>query len=497
MEKIAVLYHASQVVLSTFDLDEVLVQILNIVREQFHVTHAAVLLLDETTSELYVRQRIGTESVKGLGFIALGQGITGSAAGRREAVYSADVRSDPRYIEGYSSTQSELALPLMIRDELVGVLDVQSSSLDAFDEDTIHLLTMFSMQASIAIENARLYSLVTRRATQLEAINAIARQTTSLLDLDKLLPNLCFLVLEKFTVSHIAVYLTDGLELRVRAQTGSLGPEFARYVSVGDRQSLVAKAYETGEMLLENDLRSLDDVESIPNDAASELCLPLIFFGEKLGVLVLTSDRAGAFTSSELDPLTAVADIFAGAIKNCQQFESAKQLAYRDGLTGVFNRRYFDERIQEELDRVSRYSEEFALLMIDIDEFKSVNDRFGHLPGDNVLRQIANLLSEQLRRSDRICRYGGEEFVVILPQLGRAHAVEVAEKLRRTIHASVLADITSLVSVSIGVAHAPIHGRSRDEIVAAADQALYAAKQSGRNRVVLAAEPQQALSTSV
>src|SRR5258708_31675536 len=179
MNKIAVLYDAGKAVLSTFDLDEVLQRILGIADDYCHLRNVAVLLVDMQSQQLSVRSQIGWDEGEDKVLLPPGQGITGAAALKKQPVYSPDVSQDPRYYCSAKSTRSELAIPLMVRDEVAGVLDCQSDRLDHFDSDTIDLLTLFSTQASMALQNARLYSLEQQRARQLQAINAIAQQTTA------------------------------------------------------------------------------------------------------------------------------------------------------------------------------------------------------------------------------------------------------------------------------------------------------------------------------
>src|SRR5436305_4222749 len=246
MQKIALLYDASQAVLSTFNLDEVLEQILSIVRGYFHATNSAVLLLDPGTREFVVRTSIGRPVEGAKRRIAPGMGLIGTAAQQKRPVYAPDVSQDSRYIAHLSETKSEVAIPLMVRDEVVGVLDIQSDELDAFDSETLDLLTLFSTQASIALENARLYTLEQRRSRQLEAINAIARQTTALLDLDELLGKVCDLVLRTFPVDHVVVQLLDEERLSVRAHKGKLTPILTRGAALPTGTGMGMRALELG-----------------------------------------------------------------------------------------------------------------------------------------------------------------------------------------------------------------------------------------------------------
>src|ERR1700726_57657 len=224
MQKIAILYDASQAVLSTFELDEVLQQILVIARDYFHLQNVAILLLDKEKQELQPRCVIGWDPGMDKMRLSLEQGITGAAARQKRPIHCPDVTKDTKYVSSAKSTRSELAIPLMVRQEVVGVLDCQSERVDHFDPETIDLLTLFSTQASIALQNARLYSLERQRAAQLQAINAIAQQTTAVLDLEELMRKVCCLIQENFQVSHVSLFLRDENDLVLRAHHGTLTP---------------------------------------------------------------------------------------------------------------------------------------------------------------------------------------------------------------------------------------------------------------------------------
>ncbi len=486
MQKIAILYDASQAVLSTFDLDEVLNQILAIVRAYFHLQNGCIMLLDPEKQELRVRAHFGQDRKIGSMAISLGAGITGSAVKERRPIYAPDVRKDPRYVSSIESTRSELAIPLMVRDQVVGVLDCQSDKVNFFEAETIELLTLFSTQASIALQNAKLYSLEQRRAAQLEALNAIARQTTAVLELNELLAKACSLVLQSFPVDHVAVLLLEDGELVLRAHHGKLTSRFKTGSALPALSGLCGRALDSGKSVVENNVADVPGYIPGFTETRSEMCLPLISFGHKLGVLALESARESAFNAEEETALQSLADICATAIQNAYHFERARQLAYLDGLTGIYNRRHFEQKIVEEIERANRYSGEMAVLMVDIDNFKKVNDEFGHLLGDEVLRQISSVFSQQLRKVDVVCRYGGEEFAILLPQTAGAKALAVADKLRRTVESYIFPGVARPVTITVGMAEFPGHGSTRDELVKAADAALYAAKLGGRNRVLVA-----------
>jgi diguanylate cyclase (GGDEF)-like protein len=248
---------------------------------------------------------------------------------------------------------------------------------------------------------------------------------------------------------------------------------------------LWGRALSGGKTLIENDVRSSPEYVGFYQETRSRMCIPLVSFGQTLGVLMLESEHTGSFHEADVESLEAVADICATAIQNAHYVERVKQLAYLDGLTGIFNRRFFELRVLEEIDRARRFRSGMAVLMVDIDQFKRLNDEFGHLLGDEVLRQVSSMFHQQLRKIDVVCRYGGEEFAILLSQTNPQHALAVAEKLRRLVETWQFPGVPQCVTISAGVATYPDHGTTRDELVKSADAGLYAAKQGGRNRVLL------------
>ncbi len=483
MQKIAILYDASQAVISTFDLDEVLSQIISIMRDYFRLQHVAVLLLDPETRTLQVRTHAGWNKTSEEMSIPVGKGLVGTAAKLKRPIYAPKVAEDPRYVMSIPSTKSELAVPLIVRDEVVGVVDCQSDQEEFFDTETIDLLMLFSTQASIALQNARLYSNEQRKAQQLEAINTIARQTTAVLEIDELLRKSCQVILQSFAVDQVAMLLLEDGGLVLRAQQGKLTPRMELGGQLARDTGLCGRAISSGKPVTENDVRRVPGYVPGYEETRAEMCLPLISLGETLGVLTLESAGANAFSAADVQPLESVADICAAAIQNARYFERVRQLAFVDGLTGIFNRRYFETRIAEEIERASRYDNELSIIMIDIDGFKKLNDEFGHLLGDEALRQVSTIFSQNLRKVDIACRYGGEEFVILAPQTSGEHALAVAEKLRKVVEGWPFPGVPRAVTISAGVASYPAHGKTRDELVKAADVALYTAKQAGRNRV--------------
>ena len=330
-------------------------------------------------------------------------------------------------------------------------------------------------------------ALAAKRAERLEAIREVARQTTAVLDLDELLTVICRLLLEWFNnIDQATVLLCEGEALRLRAYEGRLTPKLPMGSLLPSDTGVSSRALSELKSIICDDVKSAEGYSAAFEETQSEMSVPLTFFGEKLGVLALSSATKNAFDLDDTQPLEAVADICAAAIQNTYYFESMRQLAYVDGLTGVHNRRYFEMRIQEELERALRFQSGMAVIMVDVDHFKTLNDEFGHLMGDEVLRGVAGTLKQQLRKIDMICRYGGDEFSIVAPELEGENALALAENLRCYIEAHPFPGVPRPVTISCGVARFRLNGKTRDELVGAADKALQTAQRRGGNRVLLA-----------
>jgi diguanylate cyclase (GGDEF)-like protein len=304
------------------------------------------------------------------------------------------------------------------------------------------------------------------------------------MDLEDLLTRVCLVIQQAFRVSHVSLFLREEGDLVLRAHEGSLTPCIPPGGRLPSDREPWSRILATGSTLIEKDL-TVPPAFKLFLECGSRMSIPLISFGQTLGLLTLHSSQRNAFRESELQSLESVADICASSIQNAHYVERIRQLSYLDGLTGIFNRRFFELRIMEEIERARRCETGMAVVMVDIDQFKKLNDEFGHLLGDEVLRQVSSLFHQQLRKIDVVCRYGGEEFAILLTQTNAEHAMGVAEKLRRLVEGWQFPGVPRTVTLSAGVAAFPDHGTTRDELIRAADTGLYAAKQEGRNRVCL------------
>jgi len=237
---------------------------------------------------------------------------------------------------------------------------------------------------------------------------------------------------------------------------------------------------------------------TMPTDC---LCVPLVAHGETLGILhlrhvvsqetiKLDSVHHGWFTPQRIQRINIIAESLALTLANLMLRTTLRQQSIRDPLTGLYNRRYLEESLERELLRASRSNKNTGLMMIDIDHFKRFNDTYGHPAADAVLSTIANFLLSSVRREDLVCRYGGEEILIMLPETDLEATYQRAEAIREGVaqlHVQYQGRVLEHVSLSIGVGTFPEHGQTPEAIIHSVDQALYRAKHNGRNRVEVAA----------
>jgi len=237
------------------------------------------------------------------------------------------------------------------------------------------------------------------------------------------------------------------------------------------------------------------------------LCIPMMAQGETMGILHLQSGSAPAdglngehvvISETQLQLAKAMADTIALALANLKLRMSLLHQSIRDPLTDLFNRRYLEETLEREVRRAARLERSVAVIMLDIDHFKRFNDTFGHEAGDILLRELGVFLKQEIRGGDFACRYGGEEFVLILPEISPEHVLNSAERMReriKEINIQYSGGVLENITLSMGVALFPIHGTTGKAVLHAADEALYEAKHQGRDRVVIALDTAEAPST--
>ncbi|HEY6127183.1 MAG TPA: diguanylate cyclase [Candidatus Acidoferrum sp.] len=374
-------------------------------------------------------------------------------------------------------------VPLVAYDRAIGAMAVFANQDKSFDEGHLELLRVLASEASIAIENARLFQEERTKARHLTLLNTISRHAIGTLNPDEMLAKMTEELENGLTYDHIGIAVLEysTRELVIQAEAGNRRGALGQRIPLGS--GLIGNVARNGNLASFRLGQPADAAfKPLMADTKSAVALP-VFFAEQLhGVLYVESAKDNDFTDEEVLLLGTLADLIAGALHNALTFQKAQEQAITDGLTGVKTHRFFMEALSAEWKRSTRAGRAFALVLMDLDRFKFVNDFYGHLEGDLVLQRVGHILEANCRRSDVVARYGGDEFVILMPETSMEQARQLASKLRGWVCADNLLREKN-VSASFGIACYPLHGSSPQELIQVADASMYLSKHQGGNAV--------------
>ena len=328
------------------------------------------------------------------------------------------------------------------------------------------------------------------RVLELFTLYNVSKTLSLSLDLDDLFETAVKIIGETLNVSEYNLMLlqeeTGQLVMRAVHGTKKEKIQTAALEASGEMPTKVIKGKKT---ILIKDIaqrKGAVHYNGTKVKSGSYLGIPLkIPRGKVIGVLNAHKPAPNAFTKEDVKLFETVAEHVSVAIENARAYQRTKELSHRDDLTSLYNRRYFFDRLEKEVERAKRYERTFSLILIDIDHFKNYNDTHGHLEGDRALKNIAEVINNKIRKADILARYGGEEFVVILPETDKESAIIAGEKLRAGVEKLNLRDGRSggPLTITLGVSSFPLDTKEAIELLERADQALYFGKAQGRNRV--------------
>jgi len=395
--------------------------------------------------------------------------------------------------------ESQIWVPLMCKNILRGVLTVGAKKNGAhYHEKELNFISQLATQAAIAIDStimdqakSRATAALGKKMENLSVLYDVSKALNFTNDLKKTL----LLIMDKARNAvdaqkgSIMLLSKESQELQVSVVRG-IDPLIERKINDGEMEctrikigeGIAGQVAQKGEtMVVENATNDKRFKKSAASNVENIVCLPLIADDDCIGVMNITNKKSGEkFQKEDVDLLTTLAGQAAVTINNANLYH----LAITDGLTQLYINRYFKQKLQDEISRSRRYSHQFSLLMTDIDHFKKFNDTYGHQQGDAVLVTTAKIFKNAVREIDIPCRYGGEEFAIILPETNAEGAHVLAERLRQAIEQydyPGLKGESLKVTLSLGIATFPEHAEDAHSMVEKADIALYACKGAGRN----------------
>ncbi|MEW5767599.1 MAG: diguanylate cyclase [bacterium] len=501
------------------------------------VERASVMLIDEKKEELSIGAARGLaphimKEVR----IRVGEGIAGRVFKEDTPLWVEDISKDDRFRlsapRKHYTSNSFLSAPLATT-QTIGVINVTNKiSGDSFTEADLDVLLQWSDQVAEVIEQARLYEkytrlkqeakelgeltqkltasktiisqvndLLDRSLNELTLINEVNKAVNESLNLEDIIKSMVNIIRDVIDYHILAVFLVekDGIELYL----DYLAHSEDDLIDEDEIKSRIIKAFtsQTGESVERESIKTRlirENQTSYQKDKLpgarlnSFLTVPFISSRVK-GILGIGNRTANAFSGEDIKNLNTVAMHSVVAIENALLHKKVEKLSVTDELTDLYNYRHFQERLQEELVRAKRYQSAFSLIMLDIDDFKKVNDTYGHLMGDTVLKELARVIKGVTRGVNIVARYGGEEFVIILPEENKMGASVMAERLRKNVEEVEFLKASGVknsirTTISLGVSTYPEDGVNERDLIKKADEALYQAKKGGKNRVCWATD---------
>jgi diguanylate cyclase (GGDEF)-like protein len=380
-----------------------------------------------------------------------------------------------------------IAAPILLGNRPTGIMVAMNPDREyVFEQRDLDVLVTAAGQVSVAVENARLFADEQRRSRQLAFLNNVSRTAISSDDPVHMLGQIASEIQKNFSFDHIGIGLLDHgtKEVEIKAEAGTNAQAKGKRIPLG--AGILGRVARTGERaLVQNALPG--NLSGVLPDSRAVLCIPITYSEQLLGVLNVESRSENAFSPQDVLILNTLADLLATALHNAFVFQKLQQQSITDGLTGIKTRRFFWEALSAEWKRASRSGRPFSVVLIDLDKFKGVNDTMGHFEGDLVLARVGRLLEQKSRQSNVVARYGGDEFIVLMPETDAEQAQVLAERLRQWLAGDpMLAE--HHITGSFGVASFPMHGFSIEDIIRVADAGMYVSKRSGGNLVSTAQE---------
>jgi len=394
--------------------------------------------------------------------------------------------------EELRSATIEMLAPVINQGELVAILAIGSKQYGKlYTVEDIDLVESVISGVAASMEKEHFHERLRQQDRELALINHLTRIITSSVNIQDIFEGFAEELQKVLDLDYASIALIEGDQLHILALSGrvrSVRRVGERIALKGTTTEWVAEHKKSSyEVNLQQHTSFWTAGHYIHEGIRSLVHLPLVVRDEVIGSLIIASCHPDVYRPEQIRLLEHLALQIATPVENSQLYARAEQRSRIDELTGLFNRRHFEERLKEEIGRHSRHGDAFSLLMLDLDSFKAYNDVYGHPSGDRLLNQMGEIISGSIRNADQAFRYGGDEFAVILPQTDTGDAHTVAERVRECIAAEMEARQVA-VTCSIGLASYPSDGVLSGELVNTADTALYFAKSTGGNRTYLSSQ---------
>lgn len=505
--RLSTIYKAANIMGSILDLDKLLEKLLDLLFEEFSPQRACIIMIEKAGKKNVlvpgaVRFRMDTDNVE----IPISRTIINEVVEKRISILSHNAMKDERFKRGdsivYHGIRSAVCAPLLYQDDILGVIHLDSNQVASdFTEEDLKLLTGIASQAAVAIQNASLFKARYRFRTNLISLQEAAQQLSSYLDYESIYEDTVKYACSLMGASRVSlIQRREGEDFYRVVYAIGIAQDVWENTEIRIGEGIAGKVIFENKPLLFNS--SVDDQEVVElvkysvgkytND--SFIIVPIPSKARKLGrdrgeqlplgVLCVTGKGSnhGIFTEEDVQLLTILATQVGISLANASLYERATV----DELTGLYIRRFFDLTLDDEIKACRTNDIPLSLLVMDLDRFKQVNDTYGHQAGDLVMSVFGKMIRSKVRREDIACRYGGEEFAVIAPDIDIENAQNLGERIRHSLEQKLFEHNGQKFNVTISVGVAQLSKDDNSEILfEKADSALYEAKGNGRNQVVI------------
>ncbi len=431
--EIAVL-EISKALSSTLDFEKVLNLSLDLLENLINYSCGFIVLREKKIKKIIFRnvekKEMDLFKKKGLDFLV----------GEMESNFSPKIYYETNLkFKIKQESSSALLIPIYFEAKPIGFIYFEYEVKESCLNLNLRTISVLSSQIAIAIKNAQLFEEIKIKVAELTALYEISRKLSSILDYHKIMEIIVDFTHKYFGTDFVFLWKWDEVKgklillrhcgvksIQIANVKLKMGEGVAGYVAKSKSPLFIP---DLNKLTRESEFKSLKIIKSV-------IASPLILQDKIIGIIVVADQKEDELSEDDLRMLSILSSLFAISLQNAKLYQDNEMLAITDGLCEVYNHRFFQEKLEEEIKRSARYKENLSLVMIDIDNFKVINDKFGHLQGDVILKEVAKILKKDFRETDFVCRYGGEEFAIILPETDALGALTAAERTRKFIDES-------------------------------------------------------------
>ncbi len=477
------------------EIDEVLALIMKNVSCLLDAEAWSLLLLDREREELVFKEVVGEKKAELEGKrMPIDKGVVGWTVKNKKPAIVTDPYKDKRFFQNIDKqtgfvTNTILSVPLLSKGKILGIIEaINKKDKKPFNEEDLSLVSNYAEHAAIALENANLVQNLKAKVGQLTLIFDINKTITSILDLNKLLKKSAELIQKAFDYYFVGIALEDGPYLVLKGFSAKGNIKLERKIRKG--KGLVGRVMRKQEIVICQNTEKGKSFTDFSDEFKSEMVIPIEKGGKLIGITVIGSPDIYAFNKGEAKIIKEVSYQLGIAIDNARLYEKIRLATITDELTGLYNSRYCNEYLPSVVAEWNKTEKRGAVIFMDLDYFKNINDNYNHLIGSRLLCLVGKEIKNKIRNEPHVgIRYGGDEYVIVLRKVDLKEAIEFTKELKNSISGKKFRIkeeekiIEVRINASFGIACYPTDSENFYDLLRLSDLAMYYVKGRGRNNI--------------